>query len=631
MKRCTFLSAFLAVLLILAACSTSTTPSDVDAFVPEEPADPRALLFTDDPRQPESPRRALRRPSALAIAGYLEGQAADRRPDRQARNMTLVGHLELDHPDQFAYGDVVGYRNLAFVGKWGAGCPGSGVDIVDISDPANPVRIASTLAHEDTATEAMRAIRIGNRDVLAVGLQDCSFDPTSGKAGLELYDITDPHSPQPLSFFDVHAISVFPFAGVYALELTKSRGRTLALLAVPDLEAYTWAGEGTGVGDLLIVDITDPRNPLLIGEWGVIDEPELGLDVYLDAGRGSVQGAFLFNVRANQSGSRAYLSYWDGGFIILDIGDPTSPRYLGRTEFAPDDEGNATAAVEARGGRVLVGTEENLNPFKTKFSSSAFEGTRNAAEAWFTPPLAKLGAMEGEIAHVGRGCPAGSIDEFNPDDPYLADPAGKLALIERGACRFDHKIARAELAGATGVIVYNNQPSLFAMGGENPVTLPDGMVVPITIPAVIVEESTGGLLLESAPPVTARAASVFAGWGPVRIFDISDPANPVTLSTFLTENSQDEAIATEGIWWSAHLPEVRGNTAYVSWLSDGLRLIDISQPTSPREIGFWTGAGAPDHAPPVFIWGVVPHGNLLLVSDINFGLYILKEKHGPGR
>jgi hypothetical protein len=125
--------------------------------------------------------------------------------------------------------------------------------------------------------------------------------------------------------------------------------------------------------------------------------------------------------------------------------------------------------------------------------------------------------------------------------------------------------------------------------------------------------------------VTARAAAVFNGWGFVRIFDIKDPANPVQLSTFATPNTNNEAVATEGTW-SVHNPEVRGNTIYASWYSDGVRVIDISQPSAPREIGFWVGAGAPDAAPPVNIWSVVPHGDLLLVSDRNFGLYVLKLK-----
>jgi minor extracellular serine protease Vpr len=63
-----------------------------------------------------------------------------------------------------------------------------------------------------------------------------------------------------------------------------------------------------------------------------------------------------------------------------------------------------------------------------------------------------------EIVHVGRGCSV-------PLDPYLADPAGKVALIERGTCTFDEKYQRAVASGATGVIIYNSTAGLFAGGG----------------------------------------------------------------------------------------------------------------------------------------------------------------------
>jgi minor extracellular serine protease Vpr len=61
-----------------------------------------------------------------------------------------------------------------------------------------------------------------------------------------------------------------------------------------------------------------------------------------------------------------------------------------------------------------------------------------------------------EIVFVGRGCNA---------DPYLADPAGKVALIVRGECTFDEKYQRAVNAGAVGVIIHNNVTGLFAGGG----------------------------------------------------------------------------------------------------------------------------------------------------------------------
>jgi hypothetical protein len=235
--------------------------------------------------------------------------------------------------------------------------------------------------------------------------------------------------------------------------------------------------------------------------------------------------------------------------------------------------------------------------------------------------------MSGEVVHVGRGCPAGSIAGPNPADPYLADPGGKIALIRSGGCRLNDKIAWAQQAGATGVIVYNSTDDgedLALVGDNNSVTLPDGTSIKINIPAISVQLSTGLLLRDGTPPVRASASAVFDGWGYLKLFDIENPANPIQLGTFATENTDDENVATEG-WWSVHNPEVRGDTLYASWYRDGVRVIDISDPSSPRELGSWTGEGASPDAPPVDIWSAVPHGDLLLVSDRNYGLYILKH------
>jgi hypothetical protein len=140
-------------------------------------------------------------------------------------------------------------------------------------------------------------------------------------------------------------------------------------------------------------------------------------------------------------------------------------------------------------------------------TSNAFAGKRPASISLFAPKP-PYNTFTGEVVNVGRGCPANSIapDFNNPADPYLADPAGKIALIERGGCRFDNKVGRATLAGATGVILYNNAAggeALVGVGGNNPVTLPDGTVVNITIPVAFVQRSTGLLLRNGTAPVTA--------------------------------------------------------------------------------------------------------------------------------
>jgi hypothetical protein len=126
-------------------------------------------------------------------------------------------------------------------------------------------------------------------------------------------------------------------------------------------------------------------------------------------------------------------------------------------------------------------------------TSSAFTGERPALEegSGNLQALSELpgGQLEGEVVHVGRGCDG---------DAYLADPAGAIALIERGFCFFREKVLRAMSAGATGVVFYQNE-------GENAEALPPWSVgePPIALPGVFVQRSTGLLLRDGAAPVTA--------------------------------------------------------------------------------------------------------------------------------
>ena len=99
-------------------------------------------------------------------------------------------------------------------------------------------------------------------------------------------------------------------------------------------------------------------------------------------------------------------------------------------------------------------------------SPAAIAGTYRNTETVEWSPVDHT--VTGDVAFVGRGCPAGSISATNPDDPYLADPAGKIALIDRGACAVSWKIDRAVAAGATAVViglVAAGDPVSFSYGG----------------------------------------------------------------------------------------------------------------------------------------------------------------------
>lgn len=58
--------------------------------------------------------------------------------------------------------------------------------------------------------------------------------------------------------------------------------------------------------------------------------------------------------------------------------------------------------------------------------------------------------FSGDVAVIGRACPA---DGATPEDPLLADPAGKVALVDRGNCSVSLKVDRAAKAGAKAVLI----------------------------------------------------------------------------------------------------------------------------------------------------------------------------------
>jgi hypothetical protein len=181
----------------------------------------------------------------------------------------------------------------------------------------------------------------------------------------------------------------------------------------------------------------------------------------------------------------------------------------------PDQSADPTAPLAPPGAASLSEGTFGIQShgINAVITSSAFTGERDALEGAFTPPITDLpgGALTGQVVHVGVGCPAHALGPGSAEDPYLADPAGKIALIERSNCRFDQKIARAQLAGATGVIVFNHAAggeAMVSMGGDNPAIMPDNSTVPITISAAFVQRSTGLLLRDGSQPVTATVYPV---------------------------------------------------------------------------------------------------------------------------
>ena len=178
-----------------------------------------------------------------------------------------------------------------------------------------------------------------------------------------------------------------------------------------------------------------------------------------------------------------------------------------------DSFNDANRVVQPCGAPSKFAQTHLYQPYVT---SSAFAGKRPVSISLFAPKPT-YDTFSGDVVSVGRGCPAGSVTGSNLEDPYPPNVAGKIALIERGGCRFDYKVLQAQLKGAAAAIVFNNvrtppdsSEALVGLGGNNPVVLVppptfawSGFGTTVTIPAVFVQRSTGLLLRDGTPTVTA--------------------------------------------------------------------------------------------------------------------------------
>ncbi len=174
-------------------------------------------------------------------------------------------------------------------------------------------------------------------------------------------------------------------------------------------------------------------------------------------------------------------------------------------------------------GRKVIGTASFENTHINVHSFIANPGGRKIGYTLLTgsgvpgPPPPPTNGTSPEIVFVGRGCVDGNLTlPGNQEDPYLVNPAGKVALITRGVCSFNEKYARAAAAGAAGVIIENNAPGIFFGGfttGLNifgiAISQADGTALKVTPPPTATWTDE---MIDVANPTAGRASS-FSSYG----------------------------------------------------------------------------------------------------------------------
>jgi hypothetical protein len=273
-----------------------------------------------------------------------------------SRELEVVG---LADPREDSNGNVWAHRGYAYMASYGnqsSSC-GSGVRVFDLRNPKHPRRVAafgradSSPALAGAYTDQVRIQRANTPsfrgDLAGVGLQRCRppFDGSGGTRGFALYDVTRPARPQLLSI-----VNTVPVAGSHELWLQAVGKRVYLYTAIPRAELRgSPDGVVPGNPDFRIYDVSDPRRPVQVGQWGI----------WANLGLKPTSDEFVHSVITNPSATRAYLSYWEFGTVILDISNPALPIFLSRARDPNQTEPpHSHSAALAAGGRLLVETQE---------------------------------------------------------------------------------------------------------------------------------------------------------------------------------------------------------------------------------------------------------------------------------
>ncbi len=452
----------------------------------------------------------------------------------------VVGRDTLAGVADGLYTDVWSHNGYAYIGTFQEpDCTSAGVFVVDIEQAVasypdtSGATVAEIKSAPNTRINDVKVHQVGDVDVLITTQEPCGADipgwssadananPNGegpafqlGQGGISLYDVTDPTKPRSLKR------NFLEYEGVHNTFAWDYDGKSYLIGTADTFDFF----------DTFFVDITKPQSPRLLTITGALDWVPQGLNLdQLETG--SSGGIFNHDVWVEMINGTptAVVSYWDAGFVTLDVTDPANPIFLGDSTY-PDPEpivgqpyeGNAHAAVFGGNGDYIFAGDEDFSDssFGVLFGGASYP----AGEALFGPPSIDLA---GDVIWTGgEGCTVAEV-------PASTGP-GQVALIQRGSCFFQDKAESAAAQGYIGYIVANDAARGDALINMSP---RDGGPYP-DIPGVFVGYSTGEAM-KALPGDPVAASAIFDGWGYFHVInntggDVTVPskgrANPDTMT-----------------------------------------------------------------------------------------------------
>ena len=522
-------------------------------------------------------------------------------------------------------------------------CARGGVQIVNIANPAAPKPAGYIPSHVDTYSgEGSQVISMNTPyfkgDLLVYQNEWCP-GTTNGVGGVTLIDVTNPKAPKKL----------VEGAGDFTKKDGSQSPGQPQVRSNQTHSAFAWKNRDTGrvyvvliddleEPDVDILDITNPSKPRKVSETN--------LDQFAQTGPTRPHGDAVFShdMIVKRIGGRdiMLMSYWDGGYVTLDVTDPAHPVPLSDTDFAAADparlpygqtitpEGNAHEAEFTRDNKFFFATDEDFNPYRVvaTFQGGPAAGqTFTAIQGSATKLIDQDNPLSGDTKYLGLAC-----------DPVAPAVGDQIAVAERGVCDFQVKLDNIIAAGYNGLIVFNRT------GVDGCETLVSMLAASDTTPAIFVSRQDGFRLLgvepgpgytcnedgtgtptPPGPSVPVDISAVFDGWGYTHMYrtNLTPGAKMQEVDFYAPPEGQLEEFAENFGDMSVHevATDPDRNLVYVSHYALGMRVLSYDD-SGLEEVGAFVEPGGSNY------WGVEVHKlggqKYILGSDRDRGLRIFQ-------
>lgn len=382
-------------------------------------------------------------------------------------------------------------------------------------------------------------------------------------------------------------------------------------------EGYAYVGHFFS-GGMTVIDVADPRSPRPVqffpappNTWNIhlqaADDLLLitnGRDMFADAKFGDKRSYYSGSVGRKMGvadGAVQEVVDWTSGITVYDISSPAAPRRIG---FLPV-EGLGVHRIWYTGGRWA-------------YASALLPGFTDYILITVDMRDPTRPTMAGRYWLPGMNAAAGEIQRWPDKYRYALHHAIVHGDTAYGAWR-DGGLGIVDVSdrGNPKGIVHRNWCPPFGGGTHNCLPLPDRELLVVVDEAVLDRQQDGLKLI----------------W----IFDIREPTNPISISTFPTP-SEDDFAAMGGNFGPHNVHENRpgsfmsSDLIFATYQNAGVRVFDIRNQYQPKEVAALRpprpakvidprpGAAQVVQSCDIF----VDRNGIMYVTDNNCGLYTME-------